>query len=372
VTAVRPPQPASRRHARWFDRHRRVVLIGASVLVVVGGIGVAYAFQRSADDNNVDVGASTSALATSGEPSATTSASATPTPSGSPSISATSSPKASPTTKIPSASGGPWPNASNTGVPAGTALSAYSGPCQVTKANTVIDAKTINCDLEIRAANVTIKRSKINGGVVLDTDISGSSKWSYTLVDSDVDAGLRQLPAVSYGNMKVIRSDIRGGETSVQCGEHAISCSIEDSYLHGQRIPSNANWHLGGFLSNGGHNIRIRHNTIICDAPANSVGEGCTGDLNLLGDFAVVSDVVIDSNYLGASTGMSYCLYGGDASSKPYPNADHVTVANNVFQRGSNRKCGAYGAVTGFDVNGTGNHWSNNKWADGSSVPPEN
>jgi len=265
--------------------------------------------------------------------------------------------------------GGDWPNPANTGIPAGTKLTTYSGSCTVTKAGTVIDAKTVNCGtLEIRAANVTIKRSKVNGGVYLDTDRSGSSTWSYTLVDSEVDAGVRQLPAVSYGNMTVLRSNIYGGETSVQCGEHAVSCSVRDSYLHGQRIPPDANWHLGGFLSNGGHNIRIRHNTIVCDTPANSRGEGCTGDLNLLGDFAIITDVIIDSNFLGANTGLSYCLYGGSALSKPYPRANHVTVTNNVFQRGTNRKCGAYGPVSSFDVGATGNVWSNNKWSDGGTV----
>jgi len=274
---------------------------------------------------------------------------------------------------VPVRVGGPWPNASNTGVPAGTKLTTYTGSCTITTAKTVIDSKTVNCNsLQIRAAQVTIRRSKINGAVGLDTDISGSDKWSYTLIDSEVDAGVRQYPAVSYGNMTIIRANIYGGETSVQCGERALTCTVQDSWLHGQRIPSDANWHLGGFLSNGGHTIRIRHNTIVCDTPANALGEGCTGDLNLFGDFAVVSDVVIDSNYLGANTSSSYCLYAGDAASKPYPRADHVSVTNNVFQRGTNRKCAAYGPVSGFNANGAGNVWANNTWEDSGSVAGEN
>ncbi|HTM83326.1 MAG TPA: hypothetical protein VL179_00205 [Mycobacterium sp.] len=107
------------------------------------------------------------------------------------------------------------------------------------------------------------------------------------------------------------------------------------------------------------------------DTPVNSVGEGCTGDLNLFGDFAVVSHVVGDSNYLGANTGSSYCLYGGSAGSKQYPRADHVIISNSVFQRGTNRKCGAYGPVSSFDVNGTGNVWENNAWDGGGTVPAE-
>jgi hypothetical protein len=157
----------------------------------------------------------------------------------------------------------------------------------------------------------------------------------------------------------------------VQCGEHALSCTVQDSWLHGQLVPNDAPWHLDGFLSNGGHNVRLRHNTIICDTPANAVDGGCTGDLSLLGDFAVVSDVVADSNFLGASVGMGYCLYGGDAPAKPYPHANNVVMTNNVFQRGTNNKCGAYGAVTGFNINGPGNVWTNNTWEGGGAVPSD-
>ena len=40
-----------------------------------------------------------------------------------------------------------WPDETNTGVPAGTTLTKYTGPCEITQKNTVIDAKTVNCAL---------------------------------------------------------------------------------------------------------------------------------------------------------------------------------------------------------------------------------
>ncbi len=100
-------------------------------------------------------------------------------------------------------------------MPAGTTLTNYTGPCTITTANAVIDGKTVNCSLSIRAANVTIKNSKINGTVILDTDLPGSSAWSFTLQDSEVDGGQVQLAAVGWGNLTVIRSNIHGGQT---CG----------------------------------------------------------------------------------------------------------------------------------------------------------
>jgi hypothetical protein len=64
--------------------------------------------------------------------------------------------------------------------------------------------------------------------------------------------------------------------------------------------------------------------------------------------------------------------YGGDKSTSPNPKADHVVYKDNVFARGSNGKCAAYGAVTGFDVTSTGNQWINNTWEDDHSlVMPE-
>jgi hypothetical protein len=372
-----PPGRGDSRH-RWpaRGRRRRTILITGSIsILIIATSGLVISLSRSD-------GAQPTPGSAAGRESSPAPALSSSTPAGSGSgtprpVSPSATRKTASATRSATDSarvgppvGGGWPNVGNTGVPNGTRLTTYGGPCQITRANTVIDAKTVSCDLDIRAADVTIKRSKINGAVILDTDIPGSDKWSYTLADSEVNAGVRQYPAVSYGNMTVVRSNIYGGETSVQCGEKALTCTVQDSWLHGQRIPSTANWHLGGFLSNGGHTIRLRHNTVVCDAPVNSVGEGCTGDINLFGDFAVVSDVVVDSNFLGANTGSSYCLYGGSAGSKPYPDANHVVITNNVFQRGKNAKCGAYGPVSSFDVKGAGNVWANNRWDSGGTVPP--
>ena len=372
------PSPAAAGRTRFFLRPQAWLIGGVALALVSVAAWALIAFTPSHTDSagNDAAAAGPGGTGGPGGPGSTSaSPGASPGASTSPSAgpSATSKPGGSsgnPAIPGPPV-GGPWPNPNNTGVPAGTTLSAYSGPCTITAANTVIDAKTINCDLEVRAANVTIKRSRITGIVILDTDLSGSSAWSMTLADSTVSVGQRQQAAVSYGNMTVLRSDISGGVTSVQCGEHAISCTVQDSYLHGQLIPPNANWHLGGFLSNGGHNIRLRHNTIICDAPANNIGEGCSGDLNLFGDFAQIADVVADSNFLGASVGMAMCLNGGDSSSKAYPHASGVVVTNNVFARGTNGKCGDYGPVAGFNVNGPGNVWSNNTWDKGGAVAPD-
>jgi hypothetical protein len=343
------------------------LLGGLLVLILLGGYAYATRDHSPRAALSTTPEAAGSSLVPSSAPETSAGPSASPTPSTAPS-SAKPSAKASAAERN---SPGGRPGPSNTGVPKGTSLSDYRGPCTITKAGTTIDAKRISCDVEVRAADVTIKRSRIKGVVVLDSDVPGSDKWSYTLADSEVDAGVQEHPAVSYGNMTVLRSNVYGGITSVQCGEKAISCTIEDSWLHGQQIKPGTDWHLGGFLSNGGHNIRIRHNTIVCDTPVTPDGQGCTGDLNLLGDFAVIADVVVSDNFLGANTGSSYCLYGGDATSKPFPHGNNIRVTDNIFERGRNAKCADYGPVSSFNVHGPGNVWENNRWSNGGKVTPE-
>ena len=70
---------------------------------------------------------------------------------------------------------------------------------------------------------------------------------------------------------------------------------------------------------------------------------------------------------------MSFCAYGGATGGKPYSgsalNATNQKFTDNVFQRGSNGKCGAYGPITDFAVSRTGNVWSGNRWSTGELVP---
>ncbi|GAA4675562.1 hypothetical protein [Phytohabitans rumicis] len=301
-------------------------------------------------------------------PSATSSSSSTPSPSASatpggvgrlgakPSASATSAPADS---EPPSRSG--FPNAGNTGVPSGTSLKAYSGSCTITKANTVIEAKTIKCDIAVKAKNVVIKKSRINGQII--SEGSGSVR----IEDSEIDGGTGQTHTVAFENITVLRTEIRGGQTNVNCRSN---CLIQDSWLHAQYMPDGEDWHLDAFLSNGGSNIRLIHNTLACDHPGNSSG-GCSANAAIFGDFSANSNYTFDRNLFVASENTPYCAYGGMDTKKPYgTQVQGIVFTNNVFQRGKNGKCGTYGPITSFDGSKSGNVWRNNVWDDGKPVPP--
>jgi hypothetical protein len=267
---------------------------------------------------------------------------------------------------------GGFPDASNTGVPAGTKLSNYGGPCTITSDGTVVDSKTVNCStFEVRARNVVIRKSKING-IVVTTE---RNVFSFTLEDSEVNAGTVQRSAVGSTNITIVRSNIHGGQTSVTC---AANCTIRDSYLHGQKLPAGSDWHLGGFLANdtgtnGRTNATLTHNTIVCDNPGTSAGGGCSGDVNLFADFGPVSYITVQDNLFGANDGISYCVYGGSTSGKAHTGGvSNIVFVNNTFRRGANKKCGYYGPITSFDPGRPGNRWENNRWEDGTPLKSEN
>jgi len=286
-----------------------------------------------------------------------------PRPSGTPTKPKPSATSVRPTPSPTSTPKSGFPSERTTGVPAGTKLTAYTGPCTITAANTVIDAKAINCSLDIQAQGVVISRSKINGTVANDWD----STASFTIRDSEVNAGNNLGTGIGNVNYTALRVHVTGGNRSMNCDN---ACTIRDSYVHGQFRDDTGLAHESGIrMSN--HTV-LRHNTIACDAPDVPPDAGCSADLTGYGDFAVVENNLIERNLFKASTG-GYCAYGGSSPDKPYSNGvNNISFLNNVFERGENGKCGVWGPITSFDSEAPGNTWSGNVWGDGGTVPPAN
>ena len=275
-------------------------------------------------------------------------------------------PAPTPTTPPTAPAPGGWPGPDNTGVPAGTALAPYTGPCTITSARTISGADVLSkCGdaLVIQTTGVVIEKSLVPGV----WSIYGDGDSSVTITDSDVRAGSVSTAGLWGYNITARRVDVTGGQHSFQCNNN---CEVTDSWLHDQYNPDGGSYHNNAFISNGGSNMVVRHNTLHCTAILNNTDGGCSGDLSLFGDFDPIDNVTIDNNFLRANnSSISYCLYGGASSSKPYQ-ATNVRVTNNVFERGANRKCGVYGPVTSFDRNAAGNQWSGNVWDSGEAVNP--
>jgi hypothetical protein len=258
-----------------------------------------------------------------------------------------------------------WPGKHNTG-PGRVRLRPYHGPCTITSPRRIVrvDA-TGRCDaLLIRAPRVVIKRS-----VVPRIDATDGGSSSVKLVRTRVKGGEWVDGAVWGYNITGVRLNVTGGQHSVHC---AGNCTITDSWLHHQWNPAGRSFHNNAFISNGGSDMVVRHNTLACTPLLNRTDGGCTADLSLFGDFDSISKVTVDNNlFMANNSSISYCLYGGHDRNKPYgDNPTYIRVTNNVFQRGANRKCGVYGAVTSFKKSSSTNVWANNRWSKGGRVHP--
>jgi hypothetical protein len=281
----------------------------------------------------------------------------TPSPSISPSISPSVSPPPS---------GGAYPDAGNTGVPAGVPLTAYTDSCNFRTDNQVIEGKVVDCGgILVYARNVTFRNSVVNSAIM-----TNAADASVTVEDSEVRAGATTWAGVSGSNVTVLRSEITGGQHSVRCDGN---CLVQDSYLHEQfNDPASAfGYHNNAFLTNGGTGMVVRHNTLWCSPPDNAIGGGCTADLALFGDFDTVTNVTVEDNYFHATPG-GYCGSFGYNPGKAFgSNPAGIVVRGNVFERGASNRCGGVGPTTSFLASGAGNVWSANTWADGGQVDPD-
>ena len=296
---------------------------------------------------------------------------AQPTPA--PSVGLTTPPTLSPTS-TPSSSGGvvvlgrSFPSAATTGVPAGTALTTYTGDCTIQTDNVVIDAKTINCDMRILAQGVKITRSVLNGHIYSDSDYFNGS---FSMTDSEVRMPQSTGTGVGDVNFTLTRVEVVGGSRSVNC---AAACTVQDSYLHAQYTDPRGIDHESAIRM--GSTSTIRHNHIACDATPVPPDAGCSAALTGYGDFAIVQKNTIDNNLIdgGPAGSVGYCAYGGSTTGKPYSTGvNNIAFTNNIFRRGPNGKCGIWGPITSFDSKAPGNVWTNNLWdTDGATVPPAN
>jgi hypothetical protein len=296
-------------------------------------------------------------------PTSTRPAPTTTTPDPTPTSSPSTTP-APPTTCVSGSSACSFPDASNTGVPDGKSLSRYTGPCEIRSSVTLdgVDASACSAIL-VRASNVVIRNS-----LLPRVDATNGGSASVTITDSTVRAGSWSDGAVWGYNITATRLDVTGGQHSFHC---ASNCTVTDSWLHDQYNPAGGSYHNNAFITNGGSSMVVRHNTLHCTALLNSTNGGCTADVSLFGDFDPVTRVTIDGNLLKANnSSISYCAYGGYQPTKAYAVSNYIVFTNNVFERGTNRKCGVYGPVTSFQSSATGNQWSNNKWDDGAVLSP--
>jgi hypothetical protein len=227
--------------------------------------------------------------------------------------------------------GGCWPGVGNTGTPAGTTLTPYTGSCNVTVANTVIDSKVIDCPsgegacrtgfcMNIQAPGVVIRNSLVNGSVWIDDP---APNYSFTITDTTINVGpINQTEnnaptAIGKSHFVATRVETFNGGRGIWC---EYDCKVVDSYIHGQDADEGGATHESGIRqgsgvpnpsasSNGGVQT-FTHDTVLCEAPDVPPDAGCSADFTGYGDFNYIQYNTLHRNLLLSSTGGT-CAYGG-------------------------------------------------------------
>ena len=271
-----------------------------------------------------------------------------------------------------------YPDATNTGVPAGTTLKqvpgqATSGPgwsynaststVTVTANGTTLSGLAITGTLQISANNVTVKNVKVTSGGTFGISLAHTS--GVTIENSTISGQNSTTGRVSYAiddvygdstGMIIKADDISSFRTAVQ-----VSIGqVDSNYIHDPGYV--AGDHTNGIYVNGGtQSLMIWNNTIF-----DSLGQ--TDAINLdagtPGPAAPVAYKTVSDNLLA---GGAYTLYGGAASGSPTSN---IVVQDNRFGQNYYAKSGQYGPAYYFDAAGAGNKWSMNIWdTTGQTVP---
>jgi hypothetical protein len=269
-----------------------------------------------------------------------------------------------------------FPDATNTGVPAGMALKTVpaqvsSGPgwhydprgwVEVNGNGAVLKGLFIPHNVDIRASGVVLADDRIVNSGRSSFGVSLRHTRNVTIENCDIsgqnaNAG-RLMSAIKdvYGDSTgtaVLRDNIWYAATGIQLGEGLI----QGNYLHSPGFRRGD--HVNGITANGGRTVpmTIQHNTIFVNYPQ-------TDAISLFEDGGVQGNRTIDGNLLA---GGSYTIYGGQGRrGTPF----NIRITDNRISSKYFASGGHFGPVAYYDSHGRGNVWAGNIWdRSGRSIP---
>ncbi|MBN1171339.1 MAG: right-handed parallel beta-helix repeat-containing protein [Micromonosporaceae bacterium] len=230
-----------------------------------------------------------------------------------------------------------FPDATTTGVPAGTPLTVVVGNVTVTTAGAVIDGQDIQGCVAVEAPNVTIRRSKITCREFwavrsfADTYTGGG----LLLEDVEIDCGKSNSTAVGSYGFVARRVNVHDCENGFDIGNTA---TVVDSYIHSPF--EGVDGHTDGIQLSGGAHITISHNTILNPG----------GTSAIISHPANNSDVVISNNLLAGGAYTLYC---------PEETSERFRVFDNRFGTTYSKTSGVFGPWVYCDkvAESQGNVW---------------
>jgi hypothetical protein len=203
-----------------------------------------------------------------------------------------------------------FPDASCTGVPAGTALTVKTGNQTINTAGTVVSGWNVQGKIIVNADNVTIKNSIVHGPAAggcsngAGIELNGQND---VVQDTEVllDHPTACLDGIwMSGNFETLtRVNVHGGTDGVKAGGDpgAHDYTVQDSYIHGMRWDpndpnqGNTETHNDGVQSWAGTlNETLRHNRIDLSTTLDSGGQLASNAAWQSG----TSNARVENNYL--------------------------------------------------------------------------
>jgi hypothetical protein len=194
----------------------------------------------------------------------------------------------------------PFPNAANTGVPAGTALTFLGGDdYQTQKAGEEIDARRLNA-LYVNHPNVVVKNSQIDTAIWVQ---SGSLTIERSTIGPECGGEKWLSESIRGSNYTAVAVKVRGHENGFSAGGQNIT--IRDSFVD---ICGHGEAHSDGIQDYpGGNNIVFEHNTVDL---LDEVGQNAAININMgdQGSTCVSNNVRIANNLVrGGGYGLTLC-----------------------------------------------------------------
>jgi hypothetical protein len=215
-------------------------------------------------------------------------------------------------------------NSESVGVPAGTTLTAYTGPYTITTDGTVIDSKDITQPITIAANNVTIRKSRLrNAGsgvsqTLLKTPVNATN-YGVLVEDSEFDGGGVDGSSSPGTNYCIFHNDGSLAQTSftlrrsilTRCGDMfgmGNSTVIDNNYWYNSWTPPGG--HGDGLEMNGGQHQHAHHNVIL--------GEYSTASVAWGDYYSHVQDILFERNYVGGAPARLILLGSGNGGGVDY------------------------------------------------------
>jgi hypothetical protein len=275
---------------------------------------------------------------------------------------------------VPHACG--FPDATNTGVPAGTTLKSVpgqvsSGPgwhynaaggyVQVTVNGAVLSGLYIPGNLDIEASDVTVKDVRVVTGGAFGISLRHTT--GVTIENSTISG--QNLTA---GRVNAAISDVYGDSTAMVIKDNNISAFrigiqmwtglVQGNYLHDPGYI--AGDHTDDIMAVGSTEpMTIQDNTVF-----NNIGQCYSISLDASGPGQAVASKTVTGNFIA---GGDYTIYAGAGHGDP---TTAILIQDNRFGQQYSPKSGDFGPVADYDPAGTGNTWTGNIWdTTGTPIP---